>query len=202
MKTIGLLFTFFIAQSCLAQINLTKIDKKSIPQSIKYAGKPVEAVRYTDNAGDNLVILTETDIIDSKRSHNEGLNEKSLYAYHYVLTGGSYKQTWKVYDFVDECQTDIIAHFVDKTFAVTDLNKDGKAEVWLMYKVSCQGGVDVVPMKIIMYHDNKKYAARGDTKIILPEGEYGGEYTFDDAFKNGPAVFRQYAAKLWEHNKM
>jgi hypothetical protein len=26
-------------------------------------------------------------------------------------------------------------YFVDKRFAVTDLNKDGKAEVWIMYKI-------------------------------------------------------------------
>ena len=93
-------------------------------------------------------------------------------------------------------------YFIDKAFAVTDLNKDGKAEVWIMYKVSCQGDVSPVPMKIIMYQYNKKFAVRGTTKVKVSAQEYvGGDFAFDDAFKIAPAEFRQYAEKLWKQHK-
>jgi hypothetical protein len=121
-----------------------------------------------------------------------------LYAYHYLVSGDSIKQTWKVYDYVEDCDVDMDLYFVDKTFAVTDLNKDGKAEVWIMYKNSCRGDVSPAPMKIIMYQDNKKFAVRGTTKV---PGN-GGEFTFDDAFKKAPAEFRQYAEKLWKQHKV
>jgi len=115
-----------------------------------------------------------------------------------LVLGDSIKQTWKVYDYVEDCDVDMDLYFVDKTFAVTDLNKDGKAEVWIMYKNSCRGDVSPAPMKIIMYQDNKKFAVRGTTKV---PGN-GGEFTFDDAFKKAPAEFRQYAEKLWKQHKV
>lgn len=121
---------------------------------------------------------------------------------HYLISGDSTKQTWRVYDYVKECPVDMFLYFIDDAFAVTDLNKDGKAEVWIMYKVSCQGDVSPVPMKIIMYQDNKKYAVRGTTRTKISATDYeGGEYTFDESFKNAPVEFRQHAEKLWKQYK-
>jgi hypothetical protein len=203
MKTIGLLVSLILTQTCLAQFKLTKLDKNSIPKSIQYKGNIVEAVRWTDNVGDNIVILTAADKTQSKNAPDDSYTDGALYAYHYLISGDSTKQTWKVFDYVKECPVDMFLYFVYKTFAVTDLNKDGKAEVWIMYKVSCQGDVSPIPMKIIMYQDNKKFAVRGTTKVKVSATDYmGGEYSFDEAFKNAPPEFRQYAEKLWKQHKI
>jgi hypothetical protein len=196
MKIFGLFLSLILTQTCLAQLKVTKLDKSSISNNIWYNGNITQAVRWTDSTGDNIVILTETDKTQSK--NNEG-SDAALYAYHFQVSGDSIKQTWRVYDYVKECPVDMFLYFVDKTFAVTDLNKNGKAEVWIMYKVSCQGDVSPVPMKIIMYEDNKKFAVRGTTRV---PASGGGEYTFDEAFKNAPAKFRQYAEKLWKQHKI
>lgn len=202
MNIFGLFFSLILTQTCFAQFKLTKLDKNSIPKSIQYSGNNKQAVRWTDSTGDNIVILTLTDKTQSKNAPDDGYREGALYAYHYLLSGDSAKQTWKVSDYVKECPVDMFLYFVDKTFAVTDLNKDGKAEVWIMYKVSCQGDVSPIPMKIIMYQDNKKFAVRGTTRTKVSASDYmGGEFTFDEAFKNAPAEFRQYAEKLWKQNK-
>ena len=38
-------------------------------------------------------------------------------------------------------------------------------------------------------------------KIKLAEKHYvGGDYKFDDAFKQSPEVFRQFALQLWDKN--
>lgn len=72
----------------------------------------------------------------------------------------------------------------------------------MTYKVTCQGDVSPIPMKIIMYEGKQKYAARGSTKVKVSSTEYmGGEYAFDDAFKTGPASFRRYADALWQKYK-
>lgn len=202
MKVFGFLLSFILTQTCLAQFKLSKLDKNSIPKNIPYTGNIVQAVRWTDNAGDNIVVLT-SDKPQSKNAADENYSNGALYAYHYLISGDSIEQTWKVYDYVKECPVDMFLYFVDKTFAVTDLNKDGKAEVWIMYKVSCQGDVSPIPMKIIMYQDNEKFAIRGTTKVKVSAHEYmGGEFTFDKAFKNAPIEFRQYAEKLWKEHKV
>lgn len=203
MKIFGLLFSLILTQICFAQFKLTKLDKTSIPKNIQYSGNIVHAVRWTDSLGDNIVILTATDKMQSKSATDEGYSDAALYAYHFIASGDSNKLTWRVYDFVKECPVDMFLYFVDKTFAVTDLNKDGKAEIWIMYKVSCQGDVSPIPMKIIMYQDNKKFTVRGTTKVKVSASEYmGGNYTFDEAYKNAPVKFRQYAEQLWKKNEM
>jgi hypothetical protein len=202
MKILGFLLSLFLTQTCFAQFNLTKLGKNSIPKAIHYTGNIVQAIRWTDNTGDNIVLLTATEKTQSKNAHDDSYSDGALYAYHYLLSGDSTKQTWRVTDYVKECPVDMFLYFVDKAFAVTDLNKDGKAEVWIMYKVSCQGDVSPVPMKIIMYEDNKKFAVRGTTKVeTSPKKFMGGEFTFDQAFKSAPAEFRKYAEKIWQQHK-
>jgi hypothetical protein len=198
MKIFAILLSLLLTQICLAQFKVTKLDKNSIPAKIKYNGDIVEAVRWTDSTGDNVVMLT-TKKTESK-TVPAGLTGRALNAFHYLVLDDNIKQTWGVYDYVEECSVDMFLYFVDKTFAVTDLNKDGKAEVWMMYKVSCQGDVSPVPMKIIMYQDNKKFAVRGTSRIS--GHNHGGEFTFDKAFKKAPAAFRKYAENLWKQHKI
>jgi hypothetical protein len=202
MKIFGFILCLILTQTCFGQFHLLRLDKNSVPKTIKYTGDIIEAVRWRDSTGDNIVILTFIDKTKNKNTPDEGYASAALYAYHYLVSGDSAKQTWRVYDYVNECPVDMTLYFVDQTFAVTDLNKDGKGEVWIMYKVSCQGDVSPVPMKIIMYQDNKKYAVRGTTRTKVSATDYmGGEYSFDEAFKNAPLEFRQYAQKLWKQHK-
>ncbi|WP_373512365.1 M949_RS01915 family surface polysaccharide biosynthesis protein [Persicitalea sp.] len=203
MKIPGLLLvlSLILTQTCLGHFTLTSLDEETVPKSISYTGNISQAVRWTDNTGDNIVILTVTDKTQSKNAPDDSYSDAALYAYHYLVSGDGPKQTWKVYDYVKECPADIFLDFVDETFAVTDLNKDGKAEVWVMYKVACQGDVSPIPMKIIMYQDSKKFAVRGTTRVKVSATDYmGGEYSLDGAFKNAPAEFRQQAEKLWKQH--
>ncbi|GAB4038814.1 hypothetical protein GCM10028809_58130 [Spirosoma gilvum] len=190
-----------MAHSGLTQPRLTPVHKPDIPSSARYTGQLKQAVRWTDNTGDQLVILTETGPQQSTKGQDD-YREAALYAYHYALDASGSRLTWKVYDFVTECPVDIELYFVAKTFAVTDLNKDGKAEVWLMYKSGCHGDVSPISMKIIMYENGKKYAVRGETRVKVSATEYmGGSYSFDAAFKSAPSLFRQYASTLWQQHQ-
>lgn len=201
MKLFNLLILLTIAQLSSAQIKLTKLDKKSIPKSINYIGKIINAVRYIDNEGEHIIVTTETGVTSTKGIEGDTFRDAALYAYSYKTVNDKHILSWRVHDFVKECPVDLNADYIPNTFAVTDLNKDGKAEVWLMYKIVCHGDVSPSNMKIIMYEGNKKYAVRGTNKVKVSDKEYdGGEYTFDDAFKNGPHSFRSYALQLWKKN--
>jgi hypothetical protein len=201
MKILPFLFSFLVITPCLAQVKLTKLDKKIIPASIQYTGKIIDAVRWTDNSGDHIVITTETGEIDGK--DKEGTDNRSafLYAYQYVIKQDSTTLKWKLADFVKECQFDITAGFVKNSFSVTDLDKNGEAEIWLMYRTVCRSDVSPADMKIIMYEAGKKHAMRGTNKVKVSETDFtGGEYSFDEAFKKAPDAFRKHAEQLWKKN--
>jgi hypothetical protein len=180
------------------KVTSSKLDTNQIPKSIKYKGGIDTAVKFTDGDGEH-VILTATDF-DSDTDHRAtGIY---LYAYCYLITGDQWHLSWQMRDFVNECEFDIGGEFLPKTFAVTDLNHDGKAEVWLMYDLACRSDVSPSDLKIIMHEGAKKYAMRGGSRVKVNATDYyGGDYKFDAAFKNGPQAFRQYAQQLWEKNR-
>lgn len=204
MRTIYFIALLFAGQVCFAQVKVIKLDKKDIPATIKYNGHLINAVKYTDNEGQHLVITTETGITPTKNSDSGDGRDAALYAYSYTIgSNNQFKLSWQTYDFIKDCPVDLEAQYVPNSFAVTDLNKDGKAETWLMYTTVCHGDVSPSDMKIIMHEGIKKYAVRGTKKVKVSDKDFeGGKYTFDEAFKTGPEAFRQYAADLWKKNLM
>jgi hypothetical protein len=206
-QTLIFALTFLFSISLFGQtpVKLTKLDINKLPFNIKIQGKVQNAVRWTDSSGDNIVVTSETGkYISKKEKQNEieGANAE-LFAYRYVISNNEAQQTWKVYDFIKDCPLDLEANFVKNTFQITDLDKNGVAEVWLMYRTVCHGDVSPSDMKTIMYQGQQKYAMRGRAKIKIGEKEFeGGEYKFDPAFSNAPKEFIDFAKKLWNKNIM
>ncbi|HYC28956.1 MAG TPA: hypothetical protein VEB42_09070 [Chitinophagaceae bacterium] len=183
-----------ICHASLAQPVVKKLDKSSIPSAIKYTGNIKNAVTWNDDSGEHIVITTETGI---SAFNADGVRGGMLYAYHFVNN----TQLWRVTDGIKDCSFDVKANFIKNTFAITDLDKNGKPEAWLMYTTVCTSDVSPAFLKIIMYEGTKKYAMRGRSKIQVAEKEFaGGTYTFDDAFKSAPQAFRTYAENLWKKN--
>ena len=191
------------------QIALQQLDLNKTPKGIKYEGKIKTAVRWADSSGDHIVITTETGIYQSpKFKHESDGSDAELFAYDFLVRNDSAFQTWRVYDFIADCPVDIDASFIKSTFNVTDLDSNGLAEIWLMYKTACHGDVSPCDMKIIMYQGTQKFAMRGQNKVWGGTDDkgnkqyIGGEYKFDKAFADGPKVFLAFAKKLWDKNIM
>ena len=168
-------------------------------------GNIVKAVRYTDAAGDNLVLLAETAVFAKPESGPEpAKRSKELSANRYLLEkDGTVKHVWRVADFVRDCDLEALTvSFIKDAFRITDLNNNGEAEVWMSYVLRCAGDPGPMTMKTIMYEGAQKYAVRGETRSRVSENEYaGGEYTLDAAFASGPAEFAAFAKELWaEYN--
>ncbi|HTE01786.1 MAG TPA: hypothetical protein VK668_21000 [Mucilaginibacter sp.] len=199
MKYLSLIIFLAIVQSTSAQIKSITLDKKAIPKSIHFAGHVINAVQYTDSEGEYIVITTETGIVEAKGE--DSFRKADIYAYNFRIEGAQYTLTWQMHDFINDCDADTKAKYISNTFAITDLNKDGKGEVWLMYTTVCRSDVSSANMKIIMHEGNKKYAIRGTNRVKISDKDYsGGEYTIDETFKTGPVVFKQYALQLWKKN--
>lgn len=184
-----------------AQLKIKQLNKASVPGEVKYSGIIKHAVTWTDSSGTHFVVASETGNVENRKQPEN--QDAELFAYHYSRTTAGFQLSWKLYDFIKDCPVDIKASFIKNTFAVTDLNQNGQAEVWLMYKTVCHGDVSPNDMKIVMYENDRKYAVRGRNKVSVSEKEtIGGEFRFDAAFRNGPQAFRTYATKLWNRNIM
>ena len=185
------------------QITLAKIDSSKLPKQIKYSGSIINSVTWSDSLGLNYILTTETGEFETKDKQGDYLKNAALYVYHYVHKEDSIKLLWRVYDFEKDCPFDVVVEFIDKAFTVTDLDKNGIAEVWVMYENQCTSDVSPAPTKIIMYEGIKKYAVRGENKVQVSEKEFlGGQYTLDESFKKANPLFRQFAINLWEKNKL
>lgn len=199
-KIISLFAVFSLLPFCLlgqSAVKVTKLKPKDVPSDIVPKGELKDVLRFTDSEGDHLLVCSETGVKNSPS--DESMRQAELYARHYVLQNGQYSERWMVSDFVRDCPVDLEAQFVPNTVQVTDLNKDGVGEIWIMYTTACRGDVSPSAMKIIVYQGKQKFAMRGRKQVSLGEKEVlGGDYTFDQAFTQGPAVFREYAKKLWK----
>lgn len=190
-------------QRAFAQFKVANLDAIHIPKQVNYTGILKKCVQWKDSAGSNIVVLTETGKQNSTTPGNEEFANAAILARHYLIIGDSVMLTWKVIDGEEDCPFDITASFLESTFKITDLNNDGIAEVWMMYKTACRSDVSPATMKIIMYEGKTKFAMRGTNRVKEGVGSYrGGEYLFDDAFKKAPESFRKFAADLWQKNIM
>lgn len=126
-----------------------------------------------------------------------------IYAYLFLKKEGEshYNKLWRVYDYNECFGVDWFAGFIPKATTITDIDKDGVAEVTMPYVLVCRGGVDPATMKIIMYEGTTKYAVRGETAICLDGFDtYGGNYTLSEELdqKND---FKEFLILRWETHK-
>lgn len=203
MRVVLTFILAFIYASSFGQLKIYKVDSANLPLKIKYEGHLINAVKWNDKLGLNYLITSETGNIQSKTINEEGYKDAALYAYHYIIKTDSLHLTWRLYDYNKECPLDLALYFLNNTFAITDLDKNAIAEVWMMYKNYCTGDVSPSPTKIIMYEGTKKYALRGESKVKFSATEFvGGNFVLDENFKKGKLVFREFAEKLWAKNKV
>ncbi len=119
-----------------AKVFLRPFDINKLPP-LEHKGKIVEAARWMDKNGANVVLITE---------EKEG---PAVYAYHYLLGKPKPKLEWKM--------KDTVAGFVNKSFSITDLDNNNVAEATFVYKKSNQ-------LKLVMLEGKKIYSMAGDSK--------------------------------------
>ncbi|MBC7903160.1 MAG: hypothetical protein H7Y27_07040 [Gemmatimonadaceae bacterium] len=157
----------------------TGFNAKEIPAS-KYQGKIKEGKKWKDKDGEHVVVLTAA--------------SAKLYAYHFIKTDTGYRQIWRVYDHIDDCELDIVCEHVKGSLSVTDLDKDGTSEISFVYLLSCRGDVSPDTKKLILYEGETKYAIRGTNMLSFPNApSTGGEKQIDKNLKSAPASILAHA---------
>jgi len=183
-----------------AQLRVSPLAPSAVPATIKRAGRVVQALRYTDRTGTYTVLATQSGPAPDPAAQASDGQRADLYAYQYPASGPA--PTWQLHDFVADCPLDIAAEFRPKGLTVTDLDQDGTAEVWLVYRTTCRGDVSPSTQKIIMHEGAQKYAVRGTSRIAIGNGQHdGGTYVLDATWQAAPVAFRQHAAQLWQQHR-
>lgn len=194
---------FFLSFSVFSQnvIKVTPLVKRTIPNTISYKGNLKIALKWTDKLGENILITTETGSIENPIYEDDDYKDSEIYAYHFLNKYNTYEPTWTVNDFEKKCSLDVSAQFIPNSLQITDLNNNGIAEIWLVYKTNCTSDVSPFNLKIIMYEGNIKYTIRGKSKVQIGENEFvGGKYQMDKALYKADKKTKDFAKKLWEDN--
>jgi hypothetical protein len=187
-----------------ADIDELPFDKNNLPKEIVYNGTIVTGKHWKDNNGENITIICTTKEKVSKDEYSESVLTKEIYAYNYVNSGKGFVQYWKMYDFVKECPFDISIDYVENSLSLTDIDKNGIAEVTYMYTNDCRSDVSPAGLKLMMYESKTKYALRGMTRIDIEEKDgiagihEGGTYETDKSFNSAPPGFLDYAKSHWK----
>lgn len=188
-----------LAPAAQAQLRVSLLAPAVVPATLKHSGRVVQALRYTDRTGTYTVLATQSGPAADPAAQSSDGRRADLYAYQYSAAGVA--PSWQVHDFEADCPVDIEAQFRPKGVTVTDLDHNGTAEVWLVYRTTCRGDISPSTQKIIMYEGTRKYAVRGTSRVVAGQEAEGGTYTLDAAWKAAPVAFRQHAAQLWQQHR-
>jgi len=191
---------------------LTSVSYDQIPRSLKFKGDFSSAWRWSDQNGENILVL-------STESRYGGYDESQfLYGIHFAKQGGGYETIWKMIDHEKDCYFDLTCRFFPGATTITDLDGDGFAEIKLQYETACRSDVSGATMKLLMYENGKKRALRG-TRWLNPYGKggksfpygidemckdrfrardyNGGQYESDNDFADAPPSFLDHAKQEW-----
>lgn len=202
MRIVLFIICSFISSRAAAQIKTQVMAATAVPGNIRYQGKPAQVMQYQDQTGTYLAFTTQTGAKPQKG--DDEFKQAHLYAYVYQLKGNAAPVLlWQLHDMVTECNLDMVAGFIPNALTVTDLDKNGKAEVWVAYRLSCRGDVSPSELKIIMHQGSTKYAMRGIGRLKTGNTiQHDGGVIYSSDFTSGPVAFRQYAGRLWDRYVM
>jgi hypothetical protein len=190
-----------LGQAAVTKVQPLRLDSIQLPPEVRFKGKLVAGVRWLDNFGENIIILSKFGPFPSKKGSSmpdeEGMDAE-VHGYHYLKTKGKFALLWQTFDFVRGCPFDLDLNFLPTSLIITDLDKNGIAESTYLYKLACRSDVSPAVLKLIMHEGPKKYAIRGETVVTVgPNEKMGGTKKIDPAFATAPRVFKEFAIKRW-----
>lgn len=166
---------------------------------------------WQDNDAYALVVVREIRYIKEADWNDEIGTEISLNYYVLKYNNGQFEKEYSWCEKVDVCPVDEDNNNIN--FQITDLNKDGKFEVWCVNENYCMGGVDPKNLNIYMYENGAVYEMKSVTNIPkmeitdaeikewIKDGDTAYSINqFDSKFLSISDQFRQYAIKIRNEN--
>lgn len=162
---------------------------------------PIKSVHFHDREGEGLLVLSRIDGQATDPDTEEEVDKVVLKATLYGRTASSdaFKPRWQSEQETTCAGLDLDVDFYTDVSDVSDLNKDGVAEVTVASHAFCGGGIDPHDIAIEMHEGQAVYTITGQS-LITPAGEepFGGEREDSASLKNAPPVLRQHMDEVWQ----
>ncbi len=168
-------------------------------------GEVIRSVPYHDDSGAHRVVLTHSGFIQSRpdpRDPDMIAVSAALRAYDFSAGPYGKHQNWRMRDFVNRCTESATAEFSADSPIITDVDRNGYSEVWLVYYTGCRGDVGPDTMKIIMYEAGIKHALRGTTFVHVDGMDQGGSFREDETFASASPEIRRFGLDLWMRHRV
>ena len=162
---------------------------------------PIKSVHFRDRDGEGLLVLSRTDGQASDPESEQEVDKVVLKATLYGRTAGSeaFKPRWQIEQETACPGLDLDVDFYTDVSDVSDLNKDGVAELTVASHAFCGGGIDPHDIAIEMREGQASYTITGQS-LITPAGEepIGGEREDSASLKAAPQVLRDHMDAVWQ----
>ncbi|CAK14185.1 hypothetical protein P5705_22285 [Pseudomonas entomophila] len=162
---------------------------------------PIKSVHFHDREGEGLLVLSRVDGQATDPDTEEEVDKVVLKATLYGRNASSdaFKPRWQIEQETTCAGLDLDVDFYNDVSDVTDLNKDGVAEVTVASHSFCGGGIDPHDIAIEMREGQAAYTITGQS-LISPPGEdaFGGEREDSASLKSAPQVLREHMDAVWQ----
>lgn len=162
---------------------------------------PIKSVHFHDREGEGLLVLSRVDGQASDPDTEEEVDKVVLKATLYGRAASTdvFKPRWQIEQETTCAGLDLDVDFYTDVSDVSDLNKDGVAEVTVASHAFCGGGIDPHDIAIEMREGQAVYSITGQS-LITPAGEepFGGEREDSASLKNAPQVLREHMDAVWQ----
>lgn len=184
-------FVFCSLSAQTSVSSLKGLELKNVPKDLIFKGQATKSYTFSDIEGKHLIVVAETG--ELQKSKSSDVKEMELYVYHFLQKEKEWVEVWKAQDFVRDCEFDLVLGICPESMEITDLDKDGIAEISFAYYLTCTSDVSPYTMKLLLYEGTSKYALRGTAKVMDVESKF----TIDPAFKVAPTSFLDFAKEKW-----
>ena len=194
------------AQACNAGADIgtpIAVDAKHLAgENIPVNGSLVGAYRLSDRDGEHILVLSRKSGPSPSAPKSGRVERVDLSAeYYQQLASGQWKQSWTIRDQSDCPGLDVEGDFFLAEVGFSDLNKDGKAEVTVPYRLFCGGAIEPSTVKIILREGPTKLAIRGESLVQVQQPgveAFGGEHKHDAALLTPErAPYRRHLDTVW-----
>lgn len=162
---------------------------------------PIKSVHFRDHDGEGLLVLSRSDgqAVDAESEQEVDKVVLKATLYGRAAERDAFKPRWQIEQETTCPGLDLDVDFYADVSDVTDLDKDGTAEVTVASHAFCGGGIDPHDIAIEMREGQNVYTITGQS-LITPAGEdpVGGEREDSASLKQAPELLRQHMDSVWQ----
>ncbi|MEX5589277.1 M949_RS01915 family surface polysaccharide biosynthesis protein [Pseudomonas urmiensis] len=162
---------------------------------------PIKSVHFRDREGEGLLVLSRVDGQATDAESEQEVDKVVLKATLYARSADSdaFRPRWQIEQETTCPGLDLDVDFYSDVSDVSDLDKDGIAELTVASHAFCGGGIEPHDIAIEMREGQAIYSITGQSQIT-PAGEepIGGEREDSASLRSAPQVVREHLDSVWQ----